>query len=291
MNIQHLAKNINHKAVLADINVELPAGEIIGLVGRNGSGKTTFFRTVAGQYLPDQGELLIEGKSMLSNPALKEQLFFLDESTHFLNSYSLKKIALFYRAAYAQFDYDLFLQLVRKYQLPLNRLFRFFSKGMQGLAKIILAVCSNAQYLLLDEPFDGLDHFIRQEVIELLLNFQESGKTLVIASHNLSELETLVDRVLFLKNHTIQKNYHLEDLRSNARKIQIVLREKKIPAFIKENSRFIQKQGRVWVVLFEHHDPALEKQLQALNPLLLEELPLSLTDLFEANLRERQEVQ
>lgn len=290
MNIQHLAKNINHKAVLADINVELPAGEIIGLVGRNGSGKTTFFRTVAGQYLPDQGELLIEGKSMLSNPALKEQLFFLDESTHFLNSYSLKKIALFYRAAYAQFDYDLFLQLVRKYQLPLNRLFRFFSKGMQGLAKIILAVCSNAQYLLLDEPFDGLDHFIRQEVIELLLNFQESGKTLVIASHNLSELETLVDRVLFLKNHTIQKNYHLEDLRSNARKIQIVLREKKVPAFIKENSRFIQKQGRVWVVLFEHYNPALEEQLQALNPLLLEELPLSLGDLFEANLRERQEV-
>lgn len=290
MNIQHLAKNINHKAVLADINVELPAGEIIGLVGRNGSGKTTFFRTVAGQYLPDQGELLIEGKSMLSNPALKEQLFFLDESTHFLNSYSLKKIALFYRAAYAQFDYDLFLQLVRKYQLPLNRLFRFFSKGMQGLAKIILAVCSNAQYLLLDEPFDGLDHFIRQEIIELLLNFQESGKTLVIASHNLSELETLVDRVLFLKNHTIQKNYHLEDLRSNARKIQIVLREKKVPAFIKENSRFIQKQGRVWVVLFEHYNPALEEQLQALNPLLLEELPLSLGDLFEANLRERQEV-
>lgn len=291
MNIQHLAKNINHKAVLADINVELPAGEIIGLVGRNGSGKTTFFRTVAGQYLPDQGELLIEGKSMLIDPALKEQLFFLDESTHFLNSYSLKKIALFYRAAYAQFDYDLFLQLVRKYQLPLNRLFRFFSKGMQGLAKIILAVCSNAQYLLLDEPFDGLDYFIRQEVIELLLNFQESGKTLVIASHNLNELETLVDRVLFLKNHTIQKNYHLEDLRSNARKIQIVLREKKVPAFIKENSRFIQKQGRVWVVLFEHYNPALEEQLQALNPLLLEELPLSLADLFEANLRERQEVQ
>lgn len=291
MNIQHLAKNINHKTVLTDINVELPAGEIIGLVGRNGSGKTTFFRTVAGHYLPDQGELLIEGKSMLSEPALKEQLFFLDESTHFLNSYSLKKIALFYRAAYAQFDYDLFLQLVRKYQLPLNRLFRFFSKGMQGLAKIILAVCSNAQYLLLDEPFDGLDHFIRQEVIELLLNFQESGKTLVIASHNLNELETLVDRVLFLKNHTIQKNYHLEDLRSNARKIQIVLREKKVPAFIKENSRFIQKQGRVWVVLFEHYDPALEEQLQALNPLLLEELPLSLADLFEANLRERQEVQ
>ncbi|MGX7351861.1 hypothetical protein RU97_GL001279 [Enterococcus canis] len=291
MNIQHLAKNINHKAVLADINVELPAGEIIGLVGRNGSGKTTFFRTVAGQYLPDQGELLIEGKSMLIDPALKEQLFFLDESTHFLNSYSLKKIALFYRAAYAQFDYDLFLQLVRKYQLPLNRLFRFFSKGMQGLAKIILAVCSNAQYLLLDEPFDGLDYFIRQEVIELLLNFQESGKTLVIASHNLNELETLVDRVLFLKNHTIQKNYHLEVLRSNARKIQIVLREKKVPAFIKENSRFIQKQGRVWVVLFEHYNPALEEQLQALNPLLLEELPLSLADLFEANLRERQEVQ
>ena len=100
-------------------------------------------------------------------------------------------------------------------------------KGMQGLYKMILAIASNADYLLLDEPFDGLDIIVRKKVIGLLLeNLSESNRTAIIASHNLNELENIIDRALLIKGRTIAKDYRLETMRENARKIQFVFRGK-----------------------------------------------------------------
>lgn len=110
--------------------------------------------------------------------------------------------------------------------LPLGHSYRRMSKGMQGLYKMILAIASNADYLLLDEPFDGLDIIVRKKVIGLLLeNLSESNRTAIIASHNLNELENIIDRALLIKGRTIAKDYRLETMRENARKIQFVFRE------------------------------------------------------------------
>lgn len=291
MIVQGLTKTINQKTVLQDITFELLSNEIVGLIGRNGSGKTSLFRLIAGHYLPDAGDILIQEQSIYRHSIIKEQIFFIDEKENFLKSYSLKKINTFYQLSYSTFDQDLFLQLMQQHDLPLQASYRQLSKGMQGLFQMILAISSNAPYLLLDEPFDGLDVIVRKQVIGLLLeHLSENNRTALIASHNLNELESLIDRALLLKDNKINKDYRLEHMRENAKKIQLVFKTKKIPAIVKENSKLIDFQGRVITAVFEHYTPELAAKIQEHNPLVFEELPLSLEDLFEANLKQKRKL-
>ncbi len=286
MIVEGLSKTINQQPVLENISFQLAESELVGLVGRNGSGKTSLFRIIAGQYLPDAGDIQINEQSIYQTPALKEQIFFIDEKENFLRGYSLKKINAFYRASYSAFDQDLFLQLIQQHELSMHASYRQLSKGMQGLFQMILAICSNATYLLLDEPFDGLDVIVRKQVIGLLLeHLSENNRTALIASHNLNELESLIDRALLLKGQTITKDYRLEDMRETAKKIQLVFKTKKIPAVVKENSKLIDFQGRVITAVFENYTPELAAEIKSHDPLVFEELPLSLEDLFEANLK------
>ncbi len=283
-----LSKMIEGKQILNDVHFELKANEIVGLIGRNGSGKTTLFRTLTGQYLPDKGEIELDGISLLTATQSKSELFYIDEAENFLAPYTLKTINQFYRTAYPNFNQDLFLTLTGSHQLPLHVNYHGLSKGMQGLFNMILAISSNARFLLLDEPFDGLDVIVRKDVIGLLLeHISDIQRTALIASHNLNELENLADRVLLLKNQTIIKDYRLEEMRESAKKIQMVFKTKKIPSLVKEHSRLLTIQGRVITAIFEDFNQDLANKIQTLQPVLFEELPLSLEDLFEANLKEK----
>lgn len=288
MKVMKLSKMIEGKQILNEVHFELKANEIVGLIGRNGSGKTTLFRTLTGQYLPDKGEIELDGISLLTATQSKSELFYIDEAENFLAPYTLKTINQFYRTAYPNFNQDLFLTLTGSHQLPLHVNYHGLSKGMQGLFNMILAISSNARFLLLDEPFDGLDVIVRKDVIGLLLeHISDNQRTALIASHNLNELENLADRVLLLKNQTIIKDYRLEEMRESAKKIQMVFKTKKIPSLVKEHSRLLTIQGRVITAIFEDFNQDLANKIQTLQPVLFEELPLSLEDLFEANLKEK----
>lgn len=287
MKIEHVTKKMEQTTIIENVNFSLEKGEIVGLIGRNGSGKTTLFRTIAGHYLLDDGEISIDNQRLDQYPQLKEQLFYIDEKENFLSAYSLKKLNQFYRLAYPNFDQNLYLELMQSHGLPLTLSYRRMSKGMQGLYKMILAIASNATFLLLDEPFDGLDVIVRKKVIGLLLeSLSESNRTALIASHNLNELEHIIDRALLIKGKTIEGDYRLETIREQSRKLQLVFRSKQIPPLIKQRSKLIQKQGRVLTALFDNYTEKLAAEIQQLDPLVFEELPLTLEDLFEANLRQ-----
>lgn len=292
MQINQLCKAIDNRTILEDITLDLHKNEIIGLIGRNGSGKTTLFRTIAGHYLPEKGTINIDGKDLSAQPLLRKQIFYIDEQDNFLSAYTLKKIGGFYEAIYPNFDMQQFTMLVSKQQLPINGRYRSMSKGMQGLFQMILAICSNAPYLILDEPFDGLDVIVKKNVIRLLLeSLAGFDRSVLISSHNLTELESLIDRALLLKDNRIVQDYRLETTRETARKIQMVFKTKKIPDFIKSNSKLLRIQGRVVIAVFEEYTSELEEKIQAVEPVLFEELPLSLEDLFEANLSRESDYQ
>ena len=205
MKVNNLQKTIDGQAILEEINFSLNPQEIVGLVGRNGSGKTTLFRTLAGHYLLDGGEVTIAGMDLAKAVEQKTQLFYIDELDNFLKYYSLKKINEFYRLAYPKFDQDRYLALLKENEFHQRMSYRRLSKGMQGLYQMILAISSEANYLLLDEPFDGLDVIVRKKVIALLLDHLATHEncSIMIASHNLVELEGIIDRVLLLKGKSI----------------------------------------------------------------------------------------
>lgn len=289
MDVQKLTKIIHQQLILDDISFSLPKGEIVGLVGRNGTGKTTLLRTLAGQYISEKGEIIIEGSNILTSPMFKEEIFYIDEKANFFASYTLDQLYRFYSYVYPQFDHIMYQELMSTHHLQRTMRFKSISKGMQGLFKMILAISSKASYLLLDEPFDGLDIIVRKEVIALLVGYiEETGNTALIASHDLSELDHLVDRVFFLKGAALSLGYELEKTKEQARKLQLVFKQKTIPDYIKQHTTILSIQGRVVVVLLDHYTPEVFAELQALEPLLIEELPLSLEDLFIAKLGENQ---
>ena len=290
--VNHLEKKIDEKQVLADISFELNPGEILGIVGRNGVGKTTLFRTMMNHYLPDNGSVAIDGEAITDSRDKFAQIFYLDQSTNPIYQSTPIKIGKYYQILYPNFDMNKYNQLLEKYQLPTKRSYRQFSKGMQGLFNIILGICSNAEFLILDEPFDGLDIIVKKQVLRLLLNeVGLSNRGILVSSHNLVELETLLDRALILKDGEIVNEYNLEEVRVSMKKMQMVFSNKNIPNIIKENATILSVRGRVVIGLFKELTPELEEQIHDLQPVLFEELPITLEDLFSSNLTNESDFQ
>lgn len=286
--VDKVSKRIGHQQALDQVSFRVQPGQIVGVIGRNGVGKTSLFRTINGQYLADGGAVLLDDQVILTHPALRTQLCFVDPTANFFRGATIKQIEWYYQQAYPQFDTEKFDGLLTRYHFTKSQKLRRFSKGMFGLFTIILSVATNAPYLFLDEPLDGLDVLIRKNILGILIDeVAGSNRAILIASHNLAELEGVIDRALMLKNGRLVNDYQLEEMRENARKLQLVYRDKVVPALLREHGHVVHVSGRVIVVVFENYTPELQAQLAATNPVFQEELPLSLTDLFMANLTDQ----
>jgi len=288
--VKALTKIIDQQPTLNQLSFEVQPGQLVGVIGRNGVGKTTLFRTINGQYLQTSGQVLVDNQDVATHPSVRPQLSFVDPQANSFKMMTAKQVAWYYQAAYPQFDQAKFNQLLTRYHLKADQKLRHYSKGMFGLFTIILSVATTATYLFLDEPLDGLDVIVRKHVLNILIDEVATGqRAILIASHNLAELEGIIDRALMLKQGRVIHDYQLETMRTKARKLQLVYRDKKIPAVLKANGHIISVSGRVIVVVFEDFTPALQQQLAATEPVFQETLPLSLTDLFMANLTDEQD--
>ena len=292
MKIKQLKKVINKKIILDDINFELNPGEIIGLVGRNGTGKTTLFRTMAEYYKKDGGDILIDNQSLTENQLLKEQLFYIDDQFNYLASQTPKTLEFYYKELYSAFDSEKYYSLLKKYQFDINYKISNYSKGFQALFKVILAFSCQARYYILDEPFDGLDLIIRKKVITLILNEVSVNRCgVIISSHNLLELENIIDRALIIQNGSITKEFNLETINRDFKKIQMVFRKKDIPKLVKDNCKIIQVQGRVLIGIFESLDEQLYEEILALDPVLFDEVQMNLEDLYSSQFTDESDYQ
>ena len=285
LQVTALSKQIGGRPIIQDINFEWAPGEIIGLVGRNGVGKTTLFRTMMNHYVPEAGQLTIDGEDVRQAPQQQQQLFFIDTQYNFLSTYRLWELPRFFGTVYPRFDEKRFTALIQHFKLDANSQYRRLSKGMRALVNLILALTSNATYIILDEPFDGLDVIVRENIATMVIDeVADQQKGFLISSHDLNELDGLSDRVLLLKDSQLVHDYNLEEVRARAKKIQLVLNDKVIPDVIKQQSQLIRVSGRVLVVVITDYTPAIDQELKVLHPVLFEELPLTLEDLFRANL-------
>lgn len=161
LTVQNLSKAIDGKTILEDINFELSSGSITGLIGRNGVGKTTLLRIMAGILDPDQGEVLFEGVNLSTYPLIKQSMYYVPDSMNVMNSYSVKELVRLHVSMYEQFDQEAFYTWLDRFQLPTNRTLRSFSKGMKALLVIILALATQSKLIILDEPTNGLDVIVK----------------------------------------------------------------------------------------------------------------------------------
>ncbi|MCR6110191.1 ABC transporter ATP-binding protein [Bacillus sp. A301a_S52] len=284
MKINHLSKNIQGVQVLEDIDFSIGKGSIIGIIGRNGAGKTTLLRTMVGIIDPTHGDVTIDGESIFENPVLKAQIVFVPDSSEALKNYSTEEILTMYSTIYPAFDKDYFYELMTRFSLPAVKKISAYSKGMKALFSLVIAFATNASYILLDEPTDGLDVIVKKRVLKVLIEeVAVKDVSVIISSHRLDELEYIANSIIMLKDGIVHSHYELDDLKLMYQKIQVVL-PSKMPDTLTDKLTIINQTGRVYTIILNKEDEALIKLIKENNPLLFEELPLSLEDLFIAKL-------
>lgn len=284
--VENISKKIQKQDVLKNVSFELQQGEIVGLVGRNGSGKTTLCDTISGELLPDFGRIGLDGLDYMKTIALHDQLFYVDMPENWLSYYSPKKVKAILKAAYRHFDDAWYDAEIKRFGLNNNKRIRTYSKGMRALFVIIASFASRARYVLLDEPLDGLDVLIRDQVKQLIVDQVTAHQTTVlIASHNLVDLDTLVDRVLLLKNHTIDRTFAIEE-NKNIRKYQLAFAGDELPRFLRDSGTIIAQTGHIVTIVFNDFTEEIGIRLAGQDFKFVEELPVGSEDIFRASFAE-----
>lgn len=215
--IKHLTKKFDEVIAVNDLTIDIPTG-ITGLVGHNGAGKSTLFRLITGVYKNDSGEILID-KHDSKLPEAKRKIFFLCDNPLVPNSAKPMGVYSFYSDLF-DIDKEKYIQLLEKFDIPMDRKVSNFSKGMKRQVFIALALSMECEILLLDEAFDGLDPLVLELIKEEMISLADENKTIVISSHNVSVLERLVDRFILLHKGKLGKAAESQDIGNSFNKYQ-----------------------------------------------------------------------
>ena len=281
--VSHVVKSFGDFHALDDLTMTVPTGSIYGLVGPNGAGKSTILRHLCGVYRQDSGELTIDGQTIYENPAIKSRMFTIPDDLYYFLSASTRDMAKFYEGIYPRFDRKRYEARKEAFpavneKAPIRRL----SKGMQKQSAFWLALCCRPDYLLLDEPVDGLDPVMRRQVWSLLMSdVSEYNTTVLVSSHNLRELEDVCDHVGILSKGKVLLERSLTELQEGIVKIQAAFPEAgepELPAGL--NVLHTARLGRVFTYIVRGKSEEVVNQFATLRPILLEALPLTLEEIF-----------
>lgn len=202
---------------LKDLNLEIPEGQIFGYLGPNGSGKTTTVKMLLGLIFPTSGSIEIMGSKSISSSTIKRNIGYLPEGAYYPDFLQGEEILAYYGRLYGLKGKDLkrrideTLEMVGM-QRARKRLLRGYSKGMRQRIGLAQALISDPSILILDEPTTGLDPIARKEIRDILLRLRTEGKTLLISSHELLEVEMICDRVGILFDGVMQTVGAIDEL-------------------------------------------------------------------------------
>jgi len=281
--VKNIIKSFDGFHALVDLNMTVPKGGIYGLVGPNGAGKSTILRHLCGAYRPDSGEILFDGEPVYENPSVKRRLAVIPDELYYFGSASTRDMAGYYKGLYPQFDMVRYHKLKEAFPaVDEKRPIRRLSKGMQKQSAFWLALCCKPDWLLLDEPVDGLDPVMRRQVWSLLMgDVAERGTTVVVSSHNLRELEDVCDHVGLLSHGRMALERSLSDLQGGTVKLQIAFQDPEPPE-LPEDIQVLHRSnlGRVYTYIVRGTSEDVMNRFAVYNPLFAEALPLSLEEIF-----------
>ena len=198
LEIKNLTKKYKDNAGIENISFNVPKGSIVGLIGRNGAGKTTIIKTILDIIKKDSGEIKIVGQDKLEDHTKNNIGVVFDGST-FTESLNLIKLNNILKNIYVNWNEEVYFKYIDKMQLPLKKKFKEFSKGMKMKLSIIVSLSHNAKLLILDEATSGLDPVVRDEILDLFLDFiQDENNGILVSSHITSDLEKVSDYIVFI---------------------------------------------------------------------------------------------
>jgi ABC-2 type transport system ATP-binding protein len=279
----NLCKQFDKIKAVDQVSVMIREGNVFGLVGTNGAGKSTIIRMLCGILRQDSGTIKIDGMEVYENIDAKKLFFYISDDQYFFANATPKDMKKYYSVVYPDFDSGRFTSMMKQFDLDENRKINTFSKGMKKQLSVICGICANTKYIFCDETFDGLDPVMRQAVKSIFAKeMSERNMTAIIASHNLRELEDICDHVGLLHRGGILLSKDLYDMKLSIHKVQCVFQNEVDINSIFEGTEVlkIDQRGSLYTITARGTEEEIHDRIRMNNPVFSEILPLTLEEIF-----------
>ena len=279
--VRDVVKKFDGFAALDEATFHVPKGSVYGLVGPNGAGKSTIIRHLTGIYRQDEGAVQINGEDIWENAPLKARIAAIPDDWFYFAQSNVRDMMKFYRGFYPNFSMERYEKLKEVFAIDEKRTIRRLSKGMQKQVAFWLALSCMPDYLVLDEPVDGLDPIMRRQVWSLIMDdVAERGTTVLVSSHNLRELEDVCDHVGIMDHGRVLLERSLVALQDNMVKMQVVFKDgqTEVPEGIPV--LHASRLGRIHTLIMRMNAAEATNLLSTYEPMLVDAVPLTLEEIF-----------
>lgn len=202
-----------NKIALKDVNLSLESGKIIGLLGSNGSGKTTLMKILAGLLTVDSGSVEISGSSI--GVETKKVVSYLPDVSYIKDWYKISYVINFFDDFYDDFDKERAISMLETLKINIDDKYKSLSKGMKEKVQLVLVMSRRAKLFLLDEPIAGVDPASRDYILNTILKNYDEESTIIISTHLISDIESVLDQVVFIRDAEIGLVSTVDDIREN----------------------------------------------------------------------------
>ena len=204
-------KQFGNKKILKDINLTIPKGRIIGLLGKNGTGKSTLIKLINDLLTPTSGEILVNGKSI--GVESKKIISYLPERTYLDKSMTVDQVIAYFKDFYKDFSEAKARKLLKDLDLDTTQKLSKMSKGMQEKVQLVLVMSRKADLYILDEPLGGVDPATRDYILDTILNNFNEDASVIISTHLIADIERILDEVIFIDKGKIILQSDADELR------------------------------------------------------------------------------
>jgi len=276
-------KSYRNTEALSNLSFAVEPGSIFGFLGPNGAGKSTTIKIMLGLRKPSQGSAYLYGNKITErDPKILAKIGYVPEGESIYNQFTAFQIIKSVRCYYPNWDIELERSYLEKFELPVNKKVAEFSLGMRRKLQLLLALCGKPELLVMDEPTLGLDPITRYKFLQTLVyEVAQSGMTIFLSSHNLSEVERICDTVAFIKKGKLIELKKMEDLKKKGQRIKVVF-QKDIPAASLDipGVEILDGDGKHYTFSLSGDITKALEEINRFPIFVMEDLDLSLEDIF-----------
>jgi ABC-2 type transport system ATP-binding protein len=254
--LKNVTKRYRGQLALDDVSLEIPPGVVVALLGENGAGKTTSLRILLGLLQPDAGEAeVLNLDSRTQGDEIRRRVGYVPERPTLYEWMTVAEIGWFAAGFYRTGYLPRYRDLVKEFELPEDRKIKELSKGMRAKVALALGMAHEPEVLILDEPTSGLDPLVRREFLENMVDVAAAGRTVLLSSHQIAEVERVADIVAILRHRKLVAVEPLDDLKTHTRELTLTLTNgapylSDVPGEVLCGNR----QDRQWRLLVRHLD-------------------------------------
>jgi ABC-2 type transport system ATP-binding protein len=278
----NVSKRFGPVEALSGLTLDIPRGSVVGLLGRNGAGKTTALRCLTGLLAPDGGDVRLLDRDPCSlDAATRARVGYQSQEGVPFPAATIAQLIRFCAPLYPRWSRALEEEMLSRFGLDPRRRLKTLSGGQLRAVGLLLAVCPQPEVLILDEPAANIDAVVRRGFLELVLSLAgDEDRAVVLSSHMLGDVERVADRIAILDHGRLVLDGALDDLKDQARRLRFIFRAAAPETLALPGLVYLRRSGRELLATVTGYDPAITVQLAASLGAEVEAQPIGLEDLF-----------